>query len=604
MKVQMTLENKAYYEDLFARMTSYCANLSDDLKNNHGLASMPSEIKTLTTYYEWLDKMRGLDNYDLFRIPVEEQEGFFEIDLNTRTISVPGALKEGNVTIRPSSFKENGIGVQGDHAAEILYFKCARFFDDMDLSLCKENSDNPKGTQGACWIQWKRPGESNVNLSLAYNFDINAGSEANIEDDTLIFGWILSDIATEIAGDLEFSVRFVQWNPIAPSNVGLDNPQELTYSLSTLSTKCKIHSSLSAQYDLGDISVEKNLNQLVNKRKIYSGIYQTAFGAYPVILSNGDLPLSANLQDYDDETGVYRYYVTAYSPDNGTLSATWFQDIYGDAEEHVQVDLDRATVVEPESTGGNYTFGFTANAAGSYYAVISNTNPENGSIRTTMSNGSIIEHASDFTLEESIPTRAYITDASYAVTPVGANGIASATPVNDYNGVTYQWYIQPTTGETGKYKAREAIAGATESTFVPATYLEEHPAALLDGLLDCEVTNMRNKNTLTVKSQFISELRAEPTEPNLDFYQDEITGDLIINTNNETDFRDLSYKWTNLTSHYNSTASVYAPWTAAGSTLKSGDKITVVFQALRTIWPGTELEKQKVTTISKEIIVP
>ena len=161
------------------------------------------------------------------------------------------------------------------------------------------------------------------------------------------------------------------------------------------------------------VSVEKHLNSVVQKRKIYSGIYQTAFGAYPVILSDGDLPLSANLQDYEGETyededgnklGAYHYYVTAYSPDGGTLSATWFQDIYGDDEEHVQV-LDPEgkliTVVKPEegSPNGNYTFGFVANKAGSYYAVISNTNPENGTIRNVQSNGSIIEHASEFTLK-------------------------------------------------------------------------------------------------------------------------------------------------------------------------------------------------------------
>lgn len=111
MKVQMTLENKAYYDRLFKAMTDYCATLNDELKASYGLASMPSEIKTLTTYYEWLNKMRGIDNYDLFRVPVEEQEGYFEIDLNTRAISVPSALKDGNVVIRSSSFKENGVGV-------------------------------------------------------------------------------------------------------------------------------------------------------------------------------------------------------------------------------------------------------------------------------------------------------------------------------------------------------------------------------------------------------------------------------------------------------------------------------------------------------------
>ena len=620
MKVQMTLENKAYYDRLFKAMTDYCATLTDELKANYGLVSMPSEIKNLTTYYEWLDKMRGIENYDLFRVPVEEQEGFFEIDLNTRTIAVPSALKDGNVVIRPSSFKENGIGVQGDHAAEIIYFRCARFFDDMDLSLCRDNVNNPKGTQGACWIQWKRQGESEIHLSLAYNFDINMASDEDISNDTLIFGWILDDKATAVAGDLEFSVRFVQWDPTAPTNVGRDDPQELTYSLTTLSAKCKVHPSLSAEYNLGEIEVEKNLNSVVQKRKIYSGIYETAFGAYPVILSTGDLPLSANLQDYEDETyvdeegnkiGAYHYYVTAYSPDNGTLSATWFQDIYGDNEEHVQV-LDPEgkllTVSEPELPGGNYTFGFTAHKAGSYYAVISNTNPS-GTIRNTHSNGSTIEHASEFTLVENILPKAYIKEGTeFRVTPNGANGISESAPENDYNGVTYQWYIQETTGQPGEYDVRKPIEGATEAQFVPMAYLAEHPTAKLDGLLDCEATNMRNSDTLTIKSDSICELRAPATKPVFSLLEDKDengkTKTVILDLSQETDMRDLTYNWKNFATNDVGNGLTYAPWAVPGSKFEHNQKVTVMCQVVRKIWPNTELATEVSHTEYIDITVP
>lgn len=607
MKVQKTLENQAYYDRLFKEMTDYCANLSDDMKNTLGLTQMPSEISDLPTYYKWLDQMRGLDNYDLFRIPVEEQEGYFEIDLNSRIISVPSQLKDGNVVIRSSSFKENGVGVQGDHAAEIIYFKCARFFDDMDLALCRENAADPNGIQGACWIQWKRQGESEVHVSLAYNFDV--------DPDNIIFGWVLGDEATAVAGDLEFSVRFVQWDPTAVKNTGRDDPQELSYSLTTLSAKCKVHSSLSAEYNLGEVEIEKHLNSVVQKRKIYSGIYQTAFGAYPVILSDGDLPLSANLQNYEGETyededgnklGAYHYYITAYSPDAGTLSATWFQDIYGDDEEHVQVlDASRLTVVEPDNAGGNYTFGFVANKAGSYYAVISNTNPENGTIRNTQSNGSIIEHASAFTLTENIVPKAYIKEGTaFTVTPNGANGIAVGTPENEYNGVTYQWYIQETTGQTGKYDIRKPIAGATSAQFVPMTYLAEHPTAQLDGLLDCEVTNMRNADVLTVKSDSVCELRNIPAEPKFRIYFDEDDKVMTLDLSQESDMRDLTYKWQNLLTSATGTTLTYAPWAVPGSTLKSGDKVTIVCQVVRKIWPNTALAEEASHTETLEITVP
>lgn len=600
MKVQMTLENQAYYNRLFNEMTSYCAELTDNMKENLGLTQLPSEISDLATYYKWLNQMRGIDNYDLFRVPVEEEEGYFEIDLNSRAITVPSVLKEGNVVIRSSSFKENGIGVQGDQAAEIIYFRCARFFDDMDLSLCQENPSNPEGIQGACWIQWKHSEDTTAHVSLAYNFDV--------DPQNIIFGWVLGDEITERSGDIEFSVRFVQWDPTDLANVAQDDPHNLSYSLSTLSAKCKIHSSLSALYDLADYKVEKNLNSVVAKRKIYSGIYQTAFGAYPVILSTGDLPLSADLRDYVDEAagttekGVYHYYITAYSPDNGDLAATWFQDIYGDTEQHVVVQDDsRVTVSEPDANG-NVVFGFTADAAGSYYAVISNTNKTNGTIRTTTSNGSIIDHASNFTLDEAILPKAYCVDGTvFRVTPIGANGIAEGVAQNEYNGVSYQWYIRKTTGEAGKYHEREVIAGATSAEFIP---YNAEAATQLDGIIDCEVTNKRNKDTLMVKSNSTCELRAEPTAPVFTIALDG-NKNVAADLSNEPDKRDLYYNWMCFEApHLSSNDAVYAPWKIANSGLKSGQTITVSCKLTRKIWAGTNLEREAYDTKIAEIIVP
>lgn len=608
MKVQITELNKAYYDRLFDEMREYFLALNTETKNTiteNNTKAFPDSIQSLPVYYEWLDRMRGLDNYDLFRIPVEEQEGYFDIDLNTRVISVPGALKDGNLPIRSSSFKENGLGVQGDHAAEVIYFRCARYFDNMDLALCQQNAANPDATQGACWIQWKRTGDITPHVSLAYNFDVN--------EDELIFGWVLGDEATETAGELEFSVRFVQWDPTADLNSGRNDPQELIYSLSTLSAKCKIHPSLTSQYKLSEITIEKNLNDLVRNRKIYSGIYQSTFGAYPVITSDGNLPLSANLQDYaDGENGIYRYSITAYSPDGGTLSATWFQDIYGDSETGAQV-IDPENLVtsveEPETTGGNYTFHFSAEQAGSYYAVISNANT-NGMVRNITSNGSTIAHASNFSLEEVIPPKAYVEDSpTYAVEAIGANGAEVGVPQNGYNGVSYQWYITPATGqvdETGApvYSDQIALVGATSPEFNPSAYLIEHPAAKLDGKLQCEVINKRNKDTKTVRTVTPNELRRNPVAPICNIALND-EGKAYIDLTRESDMRDLSYSWTLVkgSQTYHSNEPIFAPWKDTPTAFTQGEQVGVFCSVTRKIFSGS-LEKSATSSLSLTVQIP
>ena len=48
-------------------------------------------------------------------------EGLFEIDANSRKINIP------------AEFSRNGVGVQGDELAEIIYFSIDRYFDTTDL---------------------------------------------------------------------------------------------------------------------------------------------------------------------------------------------------------------------------------------------------------------------------------------------------------------------------------------------------------------------------------------------------------------------------------------------------------------------------------------
>jgi hypothetical protein len=82
-------------------------------------------INSFESYYANIIKIAELATdfhnapYKFFLMPVDEP--IFEIDANQRTIAVP------------SHFSKNGVGVYGDHMAEVLYFSIDRYFDYQDL---------------------------------------------------------------------------------------------------------------------------------------------------------------------------------------------------------------------------------------------------------------------------------------------------------------------------------------------------------------------------------------------------------------------------------------------------------------------------------------
>jgi hypothetical protein len=78
-------------------------------------------IDSFESYYANIIKIAELSTdfhnapYKFFLMPVDEP--MFEIDADKRTITVP------------AHFSKNGVGVYGDHMAEILYFSVDRYFD-------------------------------------------------------------------------------------------------------------------------------------------------------------------------------------------------------------------------------------------------------------------------------------------------------------------------------------------------------------------------------------------------------------------------------------------------------------------------------------------
>lgn len=204
--------NRGLYNTRFEQATAV-------LRANEVITS-DSEITTLEEYFLYLrDLAQTPEGAYYTMLPVDEET--FDIDANTRKINVP------------ASFAKNGIGVQGDEIAEVVYFTIDRFFDATDLS---DKSMNIA-------IQWET---SNKIAGVSREFVRDISSRPG----KLIFGWPLSSEITNNPGIVKFSVRFYK---IGERTVTADNGQAvsqpyLTYNFNTLTAEAKINGSL--DYDL------------------------------------------------------------------------------------------------------------------------------------------------------------------------------------------------------------------------------------------------------------------------------------------------------------------------------------------------------------------
>ena len=110
--------------------------------------------------------------YKFFLMPLDEP--MFEIDANKRTISVP------------SVFNKNGVGVYGDHKAEVLYFRIDKYFDYQDLF----NVDQ-------IIINWQfRPANASRNAELEVKTSIALAPDDTFDPGHIVFGWVITNEMT------------------------------------------------------------------------------------------------------------------------------------------------------------------------------------------------------------------------------------------------------------------------------------------------------------------------------------------------------------------------------------------------------------------------
>lgn len=154
-------------------------------------------ITISTEYYRNLYKIQQDMNLPSLAILLPSTENIYEVDLNTRKIEAPEFLS--NYT---------------DHASEVIYFKCDRYFDYMDLASC------------TIVIQYKNAAGENRIYPVPF-VDVATCSLEN----KMLIPWCVDGNVTAQAGEVTFSIRFYKIDV---------NGAFLQYSLVTLPAKSQI----------------------------------------------------------------------------------------------------------------------------------------------------------------------------------------------------------------------------------------------------------------------------------------------------------------------------------------------------------------------------
>lgn len=250
-------------------------------------------VKTVVSNNKGYDAK--LYNDKLFIIPFGEND--FVIDANSRKIGVP------------QEFARNGVGVEGDHFVESLYFTIDRYFDTTDFA------------------------QSNIMAIVEW---INAKGEKcyspawtkilSDDDEKLIIGWVLTDRATEKAGIVKFSIRLYS----------LDEDGKLESSFATLVTNVVINPSMNfdleaagedkiepefASSGLAHEAVFKRLRSSPAANKTANDVDLPEYVIRYAKMTNGKIADAGSFNIDDADAGDI-YYVWAKS-NSGTIRYAW-----------------------------------------------------------------------------------------------------------------------------------------------------------------------------------------------------------------------------------------------------------------------------------------
>ena len=389
MITKETSSNKSEYQKLYDKVSQvlnseYVSDedkkiLGETLKLTDGGKFRVTSIDEYFSVLEILAKVvktvvsnnKGYDaklyNDKLFIIPFGEND--FVIDANSRKIGVP------------QEFARNGVGVEGDHFVESLYFTIDRYFDTTDFAQ----------SNIMAIVEW-----INANGEKCYS---PAWTKILSDDDEkLIIGWVLTDKATKKAGIVKFSIRLYS----------LDEDGKLESSFATLVTNVVINPSMNfdleaagkdkiepefASSGLAHEAVFKRLRSSPAANKTPNDVDLPEYVIRYAKMTNGKVA-DAGSFDIDDADAGDTYYVWAKS-NSGTIRYEWTTTgaAYGDkatnSYEYVPVSFwdEGMEYYTKEQVEGKDKYilaeGVTSStiASGDYYAIMGRAIlPSNGNV--------------------------------------------------------------------------------------------------------------------------------------------------------------------------------------------------------------------------------
>lgn len=458
MKVVITEKFKGAYQELFTK-----------LQEALGTGGPSIQEDKLATYFAALSyaKTQGLNlSNKFYRLPLEEPP--MTVNMDTRMITVP------------DHFKNNGLGVKGDSNAEIVFFKIPRWYDTMDLY--------PNQDIGTAWVvQWangnnrkeeNKMGNAPVVFTDAIEEIVELENGETEQHDYVLLGWVITDAMTEQSGNLEFALRFYTLKQDKNGDPVID------YSLATQKASCAIKGSL--DLDVINADVDKDLENLIRSRPIYSGVINSMDGAAPTIILDLDnttpYELSTEVRGYEDYAaltntdgslkypdGIYRFEVEGTSPDQGDVVYRWYK-----GKEQLYDVLTGEIADDAE---------YVAVEAGTYFAQIGNKHDATGT-RWINTKTAVIPAAADLAYGDvtKYPIMMYSLGADLEVGQEGHKNTLEydVTGYNKASDVKYTWSHTSLDGKTTSVLTN----GVTGNKCIPAKDLE--------GTISCTAINYRN----------------------------------------------------------------------------------------------------------------
>lgn len=155
----------------------------------------------ITEKQEYLDLLYKIqdENKPSLAILLPGDERIYNVDLTTRTIEAPEYLS-----------------VETDHRSEVVYFKCPRYYDAVDLS------------NTVCVVQYINANKEGRVYAVPY-YDIDTFSDTN----EMLIPWEVDGEATVAAGNVQYALRFYMLD----SRI---TDKRLVYNLNTLTASSKV----------------------------------------------------------------------------------------------------------------------------------------------------------------------------------------------------------------------------------------------------------------------------------------------------------------------------------------------------------------------------